>query len=60
MQLPDLGALPWRRGWQAGTYCGLSQQFAVGEGQWYQSAEVWQLAQSKAFQARNVTRDFFR
>lgn len=59
IQLPDLGALPWRRGWQVGTCCGLSQQFAVREGPWYQSADSWQIAQSKAFHTRNVTGDFF-
>lgn len=60
VKLPDLGALSWRRGWQVGTCCGLSQQLVIWEGLWYQSAEVWQLAQSKAFHTRNVTRDFFR
>lgn len=41
-----------------GTCCGLSQQFTVWEGPWYQSEEVWHFAQSQAFHPRNVTRDF--
>lgn len=56
IQLPGLGVLPWRRGRQAGTCCGKG----LWEGWRYQSAEVWQLAQSKAFHTRNVTRYFFR